>query len=70
METKLGSDVPAARKSPHYCYEIRRNHMKTLSSVAVGKASLFVSDVTLAQSVNMMNDGMWSGDRMWRSGGM
>ena len=44
--------------------------MKTLTALAVGMASLFVSDVTLAQSGNMMNGGMWGGSWMWGYGGM
>ena len=44
--------------------------MKTLSALAVGTASLFASDVTLAQNGNMMNGGMWSGGWMGGYGGM
>ena len=38
--------------------------MKTLN-LAVGAATLFASEVTLAQSGNMMNGGMWGG---WMGG--
>ena len=44
--------------------------MKTLSAMAVGMASLFVSDVTLAQAGNMMNGGIWGGGWMGGYGGM
>ena len=44
--------------------------MKTLTARAVGAASLFVSGVTLAQSGNMMNGGMWGGGWMGGYGGM
>ena len=44
--------------------------MKTLTELAVGAASLFVSGVTLAQSGHMMNGGMWGGGWMGGYGGM
>lgn len=44
--------------------------MKTLTALAVGMASLFVFDIALAQSGNMMNGGMWSGGWMGGYGGM
>ena len=44
--------------------------MKVLSLTAVGTASLFASNATLAQSGNMMNGGMWSGGWMGGYGGM
>ena len=44
--------------------------MKTHTARAVGAASLFFSGVTLAQSGNMMNSGMWGGGWMGGYGGM
>ena len=38
--------------------------------MAVGTASLFVSDATLAQSGNMMNGGVWGGGLDGGYGGM
>ena len=38
--------------------------MKTIFALAVGTASVLSSGVTLAQSGNMMNGGMWGGDWM------
>ena len=44
--------------------------MKTLTALAVGAATLFTCEVTLAQSGNMMNGGMWGGGWMGGYGGM
>ncbi len=41
--------------------------MKTIFALTVGTASVLSSGVTLAQSGNMMNGGMWSGG--WMGGG-
>ena len=38
--------------------------MKTIFALAVGAASVLSSGVTLAQSGNMMNGGMWGGGWM------
>ena len=44
--------------------------MKTLTARAVGAVPLFACGVTLAQSGNMMNSGMWGGGWMGGYGGM
>ena len=44
--------------------------MKNLTALAVGAAPLFACEVTLAQSGNMMNGGMWGGGWMGGYGGM
>jgi uncharacterized membrane protein len=44
--------------------------MKTRSAKAAGAASLFVTNVTLAQSRNMMGDGMWGSHWMGGYDGM
>lgn len=44
--------------------------MKTSTVAAVGMVSLLVTGVSLAQSGNMMNGGMWGSDWMGGHGGI
>ena len=68
--TGRGNASTAARTGSQRCHRIRKNHVKTHTARAAGTASLFVSGVTLAQSGNMMNSGMWGGGWMGGYGGM